>query len=118
MGRRYENTRSVGDLRNIPTELNQFLEHDAYSIVIKGKAGTGKTALALTILSQSVGKQPCLYISSRLSIGELFQYYPWVNEFSSESKRDLPTDTPDGSAEIAPFVDARLDEPSALFERI
>ncbi|MFI5420496.1 MAG: RAD55 family ATPase [Nitrososphaerales archaeon] len=98
--------------------MEQFLQHDAFSIVVKGKAGTGKTALALTILTKSIGKQPCLYISSRLSIGELFEYYPWVKNFAGDSKKDFSPESPDGAVEAAPFVDARLDEPSALFERI
>ncbi len=118
MVRRHENSRSFGDLRNIPSELEQFLQHEAFSIVVKGRAGTGKTALALTILTESIGKQPCLYISSRLSIAELFEYYPWVKNFSGDSKKDFSSEAPDGTSEMAPFVDARLDEPSALFERI
>jgi len=118
MGKRHENIRSTIDPRNIPSELDQFLQHDAFSLVIKGKAGTGKTALALTILSKSIGKQNSLYISSRLSISELFQYYPWVQDFVDGSNKDRPTEAPESNIEIAPFVDARLDEPSALFERI
>src|SRR5579862_6390565 len=58
----------VADHRRIPSELEQFLRHDAFSLVVKGKAGTGKTALALTILSLAIEKQNCLYISSRLAL--------------------------------------------------
>jgi KaiC/GvpD/RAD55 family RecA-like ATPase len=104
------------DLRRLPNELEQFLSRDAYSLVVKGKAGTGKTALALTILSKALEKQNCLYISSRLAISELFEYYPWVQNFvpGSQDKDGKSEET----TEIAPFVDARLDEPQSLFERI
>jgi KaiC/GvpD/RAD55 family RecA-like ATPase len=104
------------DLRRLPNELEQFLSRDAYSLVVKGKAGTGKTALALTILSKSLEKQNCLYISSRLAISELFEYYPWVQNFVADDQ-DKETKA-DETIEIAPFVDARLDEPQSLFERI
>jgi KaiC/GvpD/RAD55 family RecA-like ATPase len=104
------------DLRRLPNELEQFLAREAYSLVVKGKAGTGKTALALTILSKSLEKQNCLYISSRLAISELFEYYPWVRNFVSESS--VKSGKTEETTEIAPFVDARLDEPQSLFERI
>lgn len=104
------------DLRRLPNELEQFLSHEAYSLVVKGKAGTGKTALALTILSKFLEKQNCLYISSRLAISELFEYYPWVQNFVTASQsRDGKSEE---TTEVAPFVDARLDEPQSLFERI
>jgi len=104
------------DLRRLPDELEQFLAREAYSLVVKGTAGTGKTALALTILSKFLEKQNCLYISSRLAISELFEYYPWVRNFVSEThdKGGKSEET----TEVAPFVDARLDEPQSLFERI
>ncbi len=102
------------DLRRLPDELEQFLAKEAYSLVIKGEAGTGKTSLALTILSMWLSKQNCLYISSRLAISELFEYYPWVRNYVG----DYQDSKSDEKTEIAPFVDARLDEPQSLFERI
>ena len=113
---RDRNVSPAVDLRRLPDELEQFLSRDAYSLVVKGKAGTGKTALALTILSKALQRQNCLYISSRLAISELFEYYPWVRDFVvvSEDKDEKP----DEKTELAPFVDARLDEPQSLFERI
>ena len=83
---RDRNVSPAVDLRRLPEELEQFLSRDAYSLVLKGKAGTGKTALALTILSKSLQKQNCLYISSRLAISELFEYYPWVHNFVTVSE--------------------------------
>lgn len=104
------------DLRRLPFELEQFISRDAFSLVLKGRAGTGKTALALTILSNSLEKQNCLYISTRLAISELFEYYPWVQNFVVQGQnRDGRSEE---TIEVAPFVDARLDEPQSLFERI
>jgi KaiC/GvpD/RAD55 family RecA-like ATPase len=105
------------NLRNMPEELAQFLQREAFSLVIKGKAGTGKTSLALSILTGLIQKQNCLYISSRLAISELFQYHPWVREFVPDTKQ-VRSSEPDEATQVGPFVDARLDEPSALFERI
>ncbi len=108
--------RSVIEPRSIPSELEQFLRGDAFSLAIKGKAGTGKTTLALTVLSLAMKSQNCLYLSTRLATSELFQYHPWIQKYlvdsSTQNSEDVePVDT-------APFVDARLDEPSTLFERI
>lgn len=110
----------AADLRRLPIELEQFISRDAYSLVVKGKAGTGKTALALTILSKSLEKQNCLYISSRLAISELFEYYPWVQNFVTDTQaaKDGRSTADSETTEVAPFVDARLDEPQSLFERI
>jgi KaiC/GvpD/RAD55 family RecA-like ATPase len=101
-------------LPGIPIELDQFLQRDAFSLAIKGKAGTGKTTLALTILGNALKKQNCMYLSTRLATSELFEYHPWVQNFLHESKDQEDTE----GGDTAPFVDARLDEPSTLFERI
>ena len=85
------------DNRRIPSELEQFLHHDAFSLVVKGKAGTGKTALALTILSMALEKQNSLYISSRLAISELFEYYPWVRNLVCDPKNDVEKSETQGS---------------------
>ena len=111
-------TLHVTDNRRIPGELEQFLSHEAFSLVIKGDAGTGKTALALTILSMSKEKQNSLYISSRLALSELFEYYPWVRNHVSDLENPNEKSDVAENSEVAPFVDARLDEPQSLFERI
>jgi len=103
--------------QNIPEELTQFLQREAFSLVIKGKAGTGKTSLALAILTRLIQKQNCLYISSRLAIPELFQYHRWLDEFVPDFKQARSSE-PEEVVQVGPFVDARLDEPTAFFERI
>jgi len=103
---------------NIPNDLVNFLRQDTYSLIIKGYAGTGKTTLALTILSEMRIKTNCLYISTRISPDQLFQYYPWLEESFGGSRKTKLTE-PTGSVDNSlVFVDARLDEPGSLFERI
>lgn len=102
---------------NIPTELMQFVERDTYSLLIKGYAGTGKTTLALTILRALNIKENFQYLSTRISPTQLYQYYPWLAEFFGNSKVQI-SDVSENGQGMPIFVDARLDEPSSMFERI
>src|SRR5919199_4883144 len=72
-------------LMHIPEELMRFIRSDTYSLLLKGFAGTGKTTLALTILKTLGTKNNFFYISTRISPRQLFQYYPWLNNFVGES---------------------------------
>src|SRR5438067_79139 len=104
---------------HMPDELLRFIQHDTYSLLIKGFAGTGKTTLALTILRALESNNNFFYISTRISPKQLFQYYPWLGKFVDQPKDKTPGE---GSAmeygPIPSFEDARLDEPESLFERI
>ncbi|HJU14668.1 MAG TPA: ATPase domain-containing protein [Candidatus Nitrosotalea sp.] len=102
----------------IPKELSQFLRQETYSLLIKGNTGTGKTTLALSILKELDVNKNCLYISTRVSPDQLFQYYPWIEHFFPQSKRMELTETAEIEKDQHIFVDARLDEPGSLFERI
>ena len=106
------------DAIRIPSELMQFLRLDTYSLLIKGIAGTGKTTLALSILKALQIKKNCLFMSTRISPEKLFQFFPWLNGFFGEPIRSDLTESQEFISDKAPFVDARLDEPSTLFERI
>jgi KaiC/GvpD/RAD55 family RecA-like ATPase len=101
--RRKRNT--VGHL---PWELLKFVKNDSYSLLIKGKPGTGKTTFALTLLDNLNDDSNYFYISTRLSLKQLLFYYPWVEKFFSK----------DDNKSDYRFEDARLDEPESLFERI
>ena len=102
---------------HMPEELMHFIQRDTYSLLIKGFAGTGKTTLALTILKTLGSKNNFFYISTRISPKQLFQYYPWMNDFVHEFKPKSANIASD--REVMPsFEDARLDEPESLFERI
>ena len=102
----------------IPTELIDFLKRETYSLLIKGGPGTGKTTLALTILRALNINKNCLYISTRVSPEQLFKYYPWLESFFGKSIKSELEETPEFETNTPVFVDARLDEPGSLFERI
>lgn len=112
------NTGEFQDQVKIPRELAQFLKQETYSLIIKGNTGTGKTTLALSILREFGVNKNCLYISTRISPDQLFQYYPWVANFFNQTKNTEPTESSDAPVDNSMFVDARLDESGPLFERI
>jgi KaiC/GvpD/RAD55 family RecA-like ATPase len=101
----------------LPQELAEFLSRDTYSLLIKGDSGTGKTILALTILKALRPIENLLYISTRTSPLQLLENYPWIEEtFGAPG-------APQGSGGketegYETLVDARLDEPNTVFERI
>lgn len=103
---------------HIPTELIDFLKRETYSLLLKGNAGTGKTTLALTILRTLNIDKNCLYISTRVSPDQLFKYYPWLGSFFGKSVKAELEETSEFETDAPVFVDARLDEPGSLFERI
>jgi KaiC/GvpD/RAD55 family RecA-like ATPase len=106
------------DSNDIPPELKQFLQRDTYSLLIRGKYGSGKTALSLTILRSLKATDNFFYISTRTSPTQLFDYYPWLSKFVK--KRDSLNQYANSEEHpVHPcFEDARLDEPESLFERI
>src|SRR6185437_15400617 len=88
---------------------------------IKGHTGTGKTTLALSILRTLNMNKDCLYISTRVSPDQLFQYHTWMDEFFSQPRKtpdSIPDELENEKNTHPIFVDGRLDEPVALFERI
>ena len=108
----------AGSQIHIPDELVKFLKQDTYSLLIKGYAGTGKTTLALSLLREMKIDKNCLYISTRISPDQLFQYHPWLGEIFALPTKSTPTDPPEAITNQPTIIDARLDEPSSLFERI
>jgi KaiC/GvpD/RAD55 family RecA-like ATPase len=103
---------------DIPPELNQFLQRDTYSLLIRGKYGSGKTALSLTILRSLKATDNFFYISTRTSPTQLFDYYPWLSKFVKKQD-SLNQYVNSEEHPVHPcFEDARLDEPESLFERI
>jgi KaiC/GvpD/RAD55 family RecA-like ATPase len=101
----------------LPEELAEFLQRDTYSLLIKGESGTGKTILALTILRSLGSIENLLYLSTRTSPLQLIENYPWTEQvFGPATVRGEV-----GSSEAEGWetlVDARLDEPNVVFERI
>ena len=113
-----KNSQPVDERVRIPRELAQFLRQETYSLLIKGHTGTGKTTLALSILKELNANKNCLYISTRISPDQLFQYHPWIENFFGKSKESEATENSEGKPSHHIFVDGRLDEPGSLFERI
>jgi KaiC/GvpD/RAD55 family RecA-like ATPase len=101
----------------LPPELLQFLARRTYSLLVKGEAATGKTTLALSILSETGGGDDYLYLSTRVSPIQLFEDHPWLAEFAKIEERPLG-ERADEPLSTERFVDARLDEPVPFFERI
>jgi KaiC/GvpD/RAD55 family RecA-like ATPase len=104
------------NLLDIPSELEDFMKNDTYSLLVKGPPGSGKTTFSLTILHSLKAKNNFFYISTRASPKQIFEQYPWLRKFVKEPSRDI--DSPDVGQNLSAFEDARLDEPESLFERV
>lgn len=102
----------------IPSELSKLLNRDSYSLLVKGSPGTGKTALALTILSTLDVDQRFLYISTRTSLVQLFLNYPWLSDIVHVTRKENSVAGQRFITDRGVFVDARLDEQSTLFQTI
>jgi KaiC/GvpD/RAD55 family RecA-like ATPase len=107
----------AASLSVLPPELLRFLARRTYSLLVKGEAATGKTILALSILSEMEGGGDYLYLSTRVSPSQLFENHPWLAEFA-KVERLAPGEHADEPQSGERFVDARLDEPAPFFERI
>lgn len=103
---------------SLPKELEDFISQDTYSLLIKGEAGSGKTSLALTILLVLQMHKNCLFLSTRTSPEKLFQHFKWLEDFFDAPKKLNLNENIEVTTDIATFVDARLDEPTTMYERI
>jgi KaiC/GvpD/RAD55 family RecA-like ATPase len=104
------------NLLDIPSELEEFMKNDTYSLLVKGPSGSGKTTFSLTILRSLKAKNNFFYISTRTSPKQIFEHHPWLKKYVKEPSRDI--DSPDVGQNLSAFEDARLDEPESLFERV
>ncbi len=64
---------------SIPRVVESFLEKPSVSVLIKGKPGTGKTILALSLLAM-IRKQNSFYLTTRVNAQSLKLAYPLVME--------------------------------------
>jgi KaiC/GvpD/RAD55 family RecA-like ATPase len=108
--------RTNNNFLDIPPELGEFVRNDTYSLLIKGRSGTGKTTLSLSILRSLKARNNFFYISTRSSPKQLFEHYPWLRKFTKQSNNNA--DNEEIGQKISSFEDARLDEPESLFERV
>jgi len=61
-------------------ELDEVMSSErGFSLLIKGLPGTGKTILALSIITE-FGGSDVLYVSTRLSPNSLYKQVPWLRE--------------------------------------
>jgi KaiC/GvpD/RAD55 family RecA-like ATPase len=104
------------NLLETPSELEEFMKNDTYSLLVKGPSGSGKTTFSLTILHSLHAKNNFFYISTRASPKQIFEHYPWLRKFVKAPSRDI--DSPEVGQNLSAFEDARLDEPESLFERV
>ncbi len=71
---------------NIPIDVYESLNQReiGFSLLIKGSAGTGKTTLALSLLSIIKDAVP-IYISTRVAPQSLYIQFPWIQEILKEN---------------------------------
>ncbi len=65
--------------RGLPPEIHRFFSNPGgHSLIIKGKAGTGKTTLVLQMLEEIFTGLDNFYLSSRVSDTALYKQFPWL----------------------------------------
>lgn len=63
----------------LPAEIHRFfLNPGGHSLIVKGKAGTGKTTLVLQMLEEVFSGLDNFYLSSRVSDTALYKQFPWL----------------------------------------
>lgn len=67
----------------IPKVIMDSLYNGGFALLIKGKAGTGKTLLALEIL-KSLKRGAKYYLTTRVSPTDLLRQIPWMKKFIPE----------------------------------
>ena len=64
---------------NIPPEIIDFINGNwGKSLLIKGSPGSGKTTLALEIMSYAMRKNGAIYFSTRQGDQSLYHQFPWL----------------------------------------
>ena len=100
----------------LPPELEEFLSRETYSLLIKGESGSGKTILAMTILGRFRSSENMLYLATRTSPHQLAKDYPWIGKVAGLTTEPKRAGVADEGWDT--LIDARLDEPGIVFERI
>jgi KaiC/GvpD/RAD55 family RecA-like ATPase len=92
--------------------LHKFLSTKPTSLLIRGLPGTGKTTLALELLAAS--RRPGYYISTRVSLKKIKEYFPWVADLL---KDEYVVKSSYNSNDV-PVTDARLGTSKAVVEKV
>ena len=85
--------------------LEKFLNTKGNSLLVKGYPGTGKTTLALQLITQ-VGRGSGVYISSRVSEEKILRQIPWLGR--TEEGRAGEKHRSGKEPRTQDFVDVRL----------
>ncbi len=72
----------IGSVRHVPEEVKRLIEEGG-SLLVKGMAGSGKTAFTLSLLEEFSGGTP-VYVSTRLSRNSFIKFFPWAERFLGE----------------------------------
>lgn len=65
----------------IPSEIHDFFGvEEGQTLLVKGMPGTGKTTLALEIMSSVCKKMNGMYISTRVNPLRVYAMFPWIDE--------------------------------------
>jgi len=99
----------------LPAELTEFVQRSpSRSILIRGEAGTGKTTLALTLLTTFPGQR--VFVSNRVPLSELEQDYSWLRSEESgiqviqgTARDEMVRDRARSIEKSGELVDARSD---------
>ncbi len=63
----------------LPPEIREFFRSSGgHSLIVKGKAGTGKTTFVLQMLDEVFTGLDNFYLSSRVSDTSLYKQFPWL----------------------------------------
>ena len=103
---------------NYDSIIHRFLNTKPTSLLIRGLPGTGKTTLALELLAAS--RRPGYYISTRVSLKKIKEYFPWVADLLKDEytvKSDYNGIGGSNSKDV-PVTDARLGTARAVVERV
>ena len=71
----------------LPVDLLSYLKLEkGYSLIIKGPPGSGKTTLALQILSIIGENIKSIYLSTRIGDKSLYKQFPWLKKYERKIK--------------------------------
>jgi KaiC/GvpD/RAD55 family RecA-like ATPase len=94
--------------------LHKFLSTKPTSLLIRGLPGTGKTTLALELLAAS--RRPGYYISTRVSLKKIKEYFPWVADLLKDEY--VVKSSYNSNSNDVPVTDARLGTSKAVVEKV
>ncbi|MEM2923701.1 MAG: gas vesicle protein GvpD P-loop domain-containing protein, partial [Candidatus Nitrosocaldus sp.] len=101
--------------RRLAEIFQSFFTLRSNSLLIKGLPGTGKTTLALSLLS-SMGVKG-LYISTRVSYTDLISQFPWAKDVLAEESV-VSINPSDVSSKVSIVSDLRLASALTLLEKV